>query len=110
VKLDEKYGWLMQKAGDVPQRDIARRAGVTEATVSIGIDDFKRRLPGAWDRVFTSRSAASGNRAREELVPLSTFRVSRQDSLIRWLARWGMAPNTISRLVGYPVAEILSVV
>jgi hypothetical protein len=110
VKLDEKYGWLMQKAGDVPQRDIARKAGVTEQAVSIGIEDFKKRLPGAWDRVFTNHSAESGNRAREELFPLSTFRISRQESLIRWLARWGMAPNTISRLVGYPLAEILSVV
>jgi hypothetical protein len=110
VKLDEKYGWLMQKAGDVLQRDIARKAGVTEQAVSIGIEDFKKRLPGAWDRVFTNHSANSGNRAREELFPLGTFRASRQESLIRWLARWGMAPNTISRLVGYPLAEILSVV
>lgn len=106
VKLDQKYGWLMKKAADVPLKDIARAADVTEAAVSIGIQDFKRRLPGAWDRVFSDHGSGSANRAREGIFPLSTLRVSGRESLVGWLARYGMAPNKISRLVGYPVEEV----
>jgi len=76
--------------------------------VSIGIEDFKRRLPGAWDRVFSNHSSASGNRAREKNFPLRELRIPGRESLIESLARWGMAPDKISRLVGYPLEEIRS--
>jgi hypothetical protein len=98
----------MKKASDVPQKEIARKAGVTAATVSIGIEDFKRRLPGAWDRVFSNHTSVSGNRAREKTFPLGQLRMPGRESLIESLARWGMAPDKISRLVGYPLEDIRS--
>jgi len=105
TRLQAKYTWFMEKLAGVSVTQIARNAGVAKATVSIGIDDFKRRLPGSWRLVFRN-GTASANRQREVLFPLGNIRSEGRGPLLKWLARYGMPVEKMSELVGYSVGEI----
>ena len=104
-RLQEKYTWFMKKLDGISVTQIARNAGVTKPTISIGIDDFKRRLPGNWRLVFRN-GTASANRQREVLFPLHNFRAEGRGPLLKWLARYGMPVEKMRELVGYSVGEI----
>jgi len=97
--------WFMNKLAGDRVTEIAERVGRTQPTISIGIADLKKRLPGRWSLVFV-QGKQNGNRVREELFPLEDFRVLGREPLIRWLARWGMSEGDISELVNYPIGEV----
>jgi transcriptional regulator with XRE-family HTH domain len=105
TRLQEKYTWFMEKLAGVSVTQIARDAGVAKATVSIGIDDFKRRLPGSWRLVFRN-GTASATHHREVLFPLDNVRAEGRGPLLKWLARYGMPAEKMSELVGYSVGQI----
>jgi hypothetical protein len=105
INLRRKYTWFMKKLSGVPVNVIAKGSGVKQSTVSIGIEDFKRRFPGSWELAFATGSSGA-NQERELLFPLREFKVPGRELLIRWLAGWGMALEDISRLVGYSVGEV----
>ncbi len=104
-QVQQKYVWFMKRLVGTPVTTIAAEAGVSKPTVSIGIEDFKRWLPGSWDLVFRT-GTESAIQLRETRFSLQHFSVQGREPRVRWLAGWGMRKEDISRLVGYSVGRV----
>ncbi len=104
-QIQQKYVWFMRRLVGTPVTTIAAEAGVSKPTVSIGIGDFKRWLPGSWDLVFRA-GTESAIQLRETRFSLQHLSVAGREARVRWLAGWGMRQEDIGRLVGYPVGRV----
>lgn len=109
-KITQKFGWLaLTLSGGTTQKQIAGDSHVTQPAVAIGIADFKRWLPGEWGLAFRHKETVQDLDRRFPLVSLRDHRGPHDELRVRWLARWQMGVESISRLLGYSIGQVRAI-